>query len=243
MPNKTFDRLSSEGIVLYGEEQYEAAFLKFTLAANEGCTEAEYMLGVCYSKGNGTELNQLLALEWYEKAAKKGYVPAQLKLGYYYHFTRGDYYKQAFYWFQKAAKAGNPKAQEMVGYYYLEGYYVKKDCKTALQWFHRSAQQRHPYALYLIGTCYEHGEGVEKDPTKAIEWYAKAAEFGEEEAMCRLGHCYRYGWGVEVDMRVAISYYEDAAMADAPEAWDCLDELSAKGYMEAKEALSRLKGE
>ena len=246
MPDKACEELTAEGIVLYNEERYAEALEKFTLAANEGCAEACYMLGEAYCNGNGVKRSGAIGSEWHEKAAKKGYIPAQMKLGIYFHFGRGNLEadkKKACYWMKKAAQVGNSEAQCWVGLFYLWGYFGKKDAKTALLWFHRAAQQNNPDGLYEIGSCYEHGEGVEKDLKKAIEWYEKAAARDSGEALCRLGHCYRYAWGVEQDIPLAVQYYESAAELDEPDAWDCLDELSAKGYMEAKEALSRLKGE
>ena len=41
-------------------------------------------LGLCYEYGEGVAEDKTKAAEWYEKAARRGYAPAQCNLGFFY---------------------------------------------------------------------------------------------------------------------------------------------------------------
>ena len=49
--------------------------------ANKGDPDAQYLLGVMYSKGVGIEKNDVLAEYWYREATKKGHSLAQSAIG------------------------------------------------------------------------------------------------------------------------------------------------------------------
>ena len=49
--------------------------------ANKGDPDAQYLLGVMYSKGVGIEKNDILADYWYWEATKKGHSLAQSAMG------------------------------------------------------------------------------------------------------------------------------------------------------------------
>src|SRR5271168_586380 len=50
--------------------------------------EVLFQLGECYETATGVMLNFATAAVWYERAAAKGYLPAQAKLGDFYLFGR-----------------------------------------------------------------------------------------------------------------------------------------------------------
>ena len=57
---------------LLGEQKHEEAFRYCTLSADQGLTDAEYALGFCYGRGDGTEVDLGKARYWLERAAAKG---------------------------------------------------------------------------------------------------------------------------------------------------------------------------
>lgn len=79
------DKLYEEGKKLYDEKKYEAAFPKLKTAAEKGHKKAQYRLGRCYDKGNGTAEDNQLALQWYEKAAKQGHAKSEYQMGKAYY--------------------------------------------------------------------------------------------------------------------------------------------------------------
>ena len=55
----------------------EERFSALEKAANQGLSEAQYLLGKCFETGNGVIPDKSVAAIWYEKAAKQGYTAAQ----------------------------------------------------------------------------------------------------------------------------------------------------------------------
>ena len=71
------------------------------------------MLGVEYMKGDQVEKDLDNAIEWWKKAAEKGYAEAEYKLGVCYHFGFGikKSHKLARYWYEKAANQQHKSAK------------------------------------------------------------------------------------------------------------------------------------
>ena len=63
---------ASLGCYLYSEKRFEEAFRYYALAADQGFTNGEYNLGICYMRGDGTEVDLGKARYWFERAAAKG---------------------------------------------------------------------------------------------------------------------------------------------------------------------------
>ena len=62
--------------------QYDALnFQNILLLASKGDPDAQYSLGVMYSKGVGIEKNDVIAHYWYLEATKKGHSLAQSVVG------------------------------------------------------------------------------------------------------------------------------------------------------------------
>ena len=55
---------------------YEKAFKWFEKSAEQGYVDAQYNIGVCYSKGQGVPSSCVEAYKWYKKAADGGHADA-----------------------------------------------------------------------------------------------------------------------------------------------------------------------
>ena len=81
--------------------------------AEQGSSDAQYNLGLCYFYGDGVEGDFAQAVEWFRKAAEQGLPEAQYNLGVCYY--NGDSVepdrKQAEKWLREAAEQGYPDAQ------------------------------------------------------------------------------------------------------------------------------------
>lgn len=62
------------------EVNQEKAAWWFKLAAEQGHTQAQYNLGLCYMNGWGVEKHPQHAMQWFLEANKKGYRKAAEKL-------------------------------------------------------------------------------------------------------------------------------------------------------------------
>jgi hypothetical protein len=83
-----------------------------TRAAKKGDHKEKLKLAIIYECGiDDVPVNMKESIYWYKKAAKKGVVQAQVRLGFFY-YERNP--KKAIYWSSKAAKMGDSTAQEML---------------------------------------------------------------------------------------------------------------------------------
>lgn len=85
-------------------------------AALRGEVKAQYETGVMFEQGLGTDINQSMAVKWYEKAAIQGYKDAQFNLGIMYASGRGveQNIQFAMMWFASAAKQGDVEARKLL---------------------------------------------------------------------------------------------------------------------------------
>ena len=153
------------------------------------------------------------AKRWFEKAARRGYAPAQVNLAMMYlqgwGVARND--GTALYWLTLATQQGQPMALFDLGQFYLKGCGVRQDYAEALRLFQEAARKGNPAAEVNIGFMYDVGLGVPRDRAVAAEWYHKAAEAGEPAGEFNLGDLYAQGEGVTQNDRVAFEWFQKAA--------------------------------
>ena len=167
------------------------------------------------------------ASQYYQKAAERGHVEAQICIANCYWngqgVERND--RQAIKWYFEAAKQGNTEAWYRIGVCYAEGRGVERDWEAAARWFQKAADRGHADAMYKLGQGYRFARGINKDDKKADEYYQKAAEVwlvaaeqGDAEAQFMLATCYSNGNGVNKSKTEALKWYQKAAeqgIADA----------------------------
>ncbi|MCD8138891.1 MAG: 2-dehydropantoate 2-reductase [Planctomycetaceae bacterium] len=103
---------------LYGvggvTKDHDAAFAWFTKAANNGCPQAMYHLGMCNANGYGTPVDKAAASEWYRKSAERGDEDAMYELAK--RLETGDGVAidmdEALNWYREAAGHGQKAAVE-----------------------------------------------------------------------------------------------------------------------------------
>ena len=141
------------------EKKYHDAIVWFKKSAEQGCTEAQYYLGLCYREGKGTKQNIQKAILWYRKAAKT-HKTSQLELNYIN--------------LAKLANRGSTTKQYLLGRCCLLGKFVPKCYLRAIKWLKKSANQKNVKAQCLLAVCYIKGYGVEKNVKEAARWYVEA---------------------------------------------------------------------
>jgi uncharacterized protein len=97
------------------EAPYDAADCR--VKAEQGDAQAQYNLGVMYSKGQGVLQDDKEAVKWYRKAAEQGNAEAQFNLGLLYEKGQGvpKDYVMAHMYYNIAAVSGNTIAIENRG--------------------------------------------------------------------------------------------------------------------------------
>lgn len=91
--------------VLFGNFEYDKAFLWAGKAAEMGCEEGLFYLGYCYYWGRGTDQNYQLAQKYYKLASEQGYNDATIMLGIMALENQND--ADAKRWFYLAKKNGS----------------------------------------------------------------------------------------------------------------------------------------
>lgn len=177
-------------------------------AAEKGSAAAMDNIGNYYnSNWGGNDLDA--AMQWWQKAAEKGFGPSQATLGRLFK-ERGDY-AQARKWVDKGVAQGNADAEYLMGTFYTHGYGVDVDFDEAIKWYMKAAEKGHARAQSDVAVCYANGEGVKKDEKQMVYWYKKAAEQGDPAGLRGLYLCYKDGTGVPQDFDKAFEYLRRAA--------------------------------
>ena len=66
-----------EGMKHYTAKRLEKAVEYFRRAAKDNNKEAQFMIGLCYERGEGVRVEKTMAIYWYSKAAEQGHLLAQ----------------------------------------------------------------------------------------------------------------------------------------------------------------------
>ena len=184
----------------FSKDSDDKDFRELLKKANNGDADAMYKLGgyyrdLFYSENNmdsdfeeKTEVWDLKALYWYEKAAKQGHVYAHCCIGHLYYDGNGidSDSEKAVYWYREAAELDNAEAQFWLGKLYKNGWGVEKNNEIAVHWLTKAAEQNHAIAADYLGECYRKGDGVEQDIKKAVCWFLISDENGDHDAWEKL---------------------------------------------------------
>jgi TPR repeat protein/uncharacterized RDD family membrane protein YckC len=167
--------------------------------------------GFPYPNDKGQDYSAVV--QWYLKAAEKGYASAQANLGMMYSQGQGvqQDYAEAVSWLQKAADKGDAAAENNLGFMYLSGHGVAAENAEAIRLFREAAAQGNAQAESNLGLIYRDGLGVPKDYTEAVSWFRKGADKGDATAEDNLGVMYLSGHGVAADNAEAMSLFREAA--------------------------------
>ncbi|MBO5122781.1 MAG: sel1 repeat family protein, partial [Oscillospiraceae bacterium] len=228
------------GVNFYEQEDYEQAVHHFRTAANQGNTNAQSSLAVCYATGKGVEKDLDTAELWAKRALDSGDEKAAelldaiheeqrdeaFELGVSCH-NNGDYVQAAQH-FRTAAEQGLAVAQYNLSVCYANGEGVEKDLVEAEMWAQKAAAQGHENANNALNilqrrqkeNAFEIGVQYFKqgDHVQAVRFFRMAAEDGEAAAQFNLALCYEQGEGVEKSQSEAIRWYRAAAEQGVVEA-------------------------
>ena len=121
------------------EVQIEAAnktFAEIKTMAEAGDADAQLVLGLMYSIGEGVEQDLKEAVKWLQKAADQRNAKAQYMLGNMYNKGEGvpQDFKEAVKLYRKAAEKGGAFAQYNLGIGYAKGQGVLLDYVAAYTW-------------------------------------------------------------------------------------------------------------
>ncbi len=172
------------GFAAWNRGDYATALREWKPLAEQGDADAQFNLGLMYSKGQGVPQDYAEAVKWFRKSAEQGDAAAQYNLGLMYRKGQGAPQDdaEALKWYRHAAEQGHASAQFQVGVRYEEGLGVPQDYTEALRWYGKAAEQGNAYAQTNLGVMYSFGVGVPQTYVQAHKWYNLSASrlpFGE----------------------------------------------------------------
>ena len=204
-----------------------AAQLLYTASANQGNPFAQFLLGQLYQLGETGAPDYNLALQWYQKAAKK-LSQASVATGFIYE-TVDDNYTKAIKAYEEAAAKGNTIGAYNLALMYLYGKGVPVDYQKAKALFTEAANKGYPEAITQLAGIYFNGLGVPRDVHQGMELYKKAASLNNSNALYELGLLSETGIATKVNYADALKYYNDAASKGNERAMLALARMYHKG--------------
>ncbi len=169
----------------YAKKNYRVLLRELRPLVNRGVPEAMFYVGLLFDNGEGVKQDYTKAKEWYLRAAKLGYAPAQTNLGWVLQMgtstTLSD--KEAGTWYFKAANNGYAPAQYDLGLLFYAGRGgIPKDPREAAAWFRKAAEQGYAPAQESLAKMYLYGYGVLVGLVEAYKWFRLAADSGRDSA-------------------------------------------------------------
>ena len=97
---------SDSAMTAYRSGDFATALREFRPRADQGDAQAQYILGVMYTEGDGVPRDYSQAASWFKMAAEHGDSEAQFNLGFMYANGRGvpEDDAEAVRWYRLAAE-------------------------------------------------------------------------------------------------------------------------------------------
>lgn len=211
------------------------------LSADNGDVDSQYQVGEWFSThGNAKTSDDYskIAVFWYQNAAMKGHLDAQIKLALCYEEGRGvpQIKDEAKKWYKRAGGDGNEKARQK----FISLKYDSEIYKNVIKYrslLLSKAEYGDSYSQFLLGEWLISHTRNPEYTREAIFWYTRAAKNGNIEAMFKLGEYYERN----IDSSDAIKWYKKAAKEGNKRAQLKLAEAYLYGTMVGKDVKESLK--
>ncbi|MEO6580704.1 MAG: SPOR domain-containing protein [Sphingomicrobium sp.] len=127
------------GIEAWQQGNHVKAVAIWRTLAEKGDNDASFNLGQAYRLGRGVSADSAEAKKWFERAASRGHLDAQVSLGLLL-FDTGDR-PVALNWLKRAADRGEPRALLVTGTAMFNGDGLKRDPVRGYAYVSRAAAQ------------------------------------------------------------------------------------------------------
>lgn len=181
--------------------------------AKSGRTFEQKQMGLVSTLVIGPDYSVKDAFAWFQRAAQRGYAPAQVNLALMYSNGWGTAvnFGAAQHWLREAASQHSARAYLNLGILYRQGKGVRQDDKEAFRWFQKGAEAGDSSAQTNLGYMYERGLGCARDVSMAATLYKKAAEAGNPLGENNFASLYLVGEGVPRNYAEAFAWFQKAA--------------------------------
>lgn len=153
-----------------------APVVKSPTPAPDAEAHAWFEEGMKYEFGYQKTKDYAEAARLYDRAASRGFAPAQAQLGYLYQTGTGvpEDLRKAFELYSKAAETGDDFGQFRLAVAYINGVGTARDATAARQWLTKASENGSQQAQLMLGLMLQQGTGGEKNEFAARRWLLKA---------------------------------------------------------------------
>nr|CAB3237328.1 death ligand signal enhancer [Phallusia mammillata] len=204
-----------QGLNLFKSGKFEQAVESFSNGSIEGCSQAQYNLGLCFERGKGTDMDIEKAKKEYRKAASQGHKWAQYNLALIlFDDNNAVQTAHGLYLLEEAAKQGMAEAQSLLGAKLAQPG-LHNNMKKAVEMFKMASEQQDMLSTYHLAECQEHGlGGLATNPLQAYELYTTAAAMGHLDSKYKMALILAKGCdGLEQNEKLAMKLFQEAASA------------------------------
>lgn len=207
--------------------------------ADEGCSEAQVLVGLFYESGHGVEKSLEFAYHYLELAAKTGSPQYMLEIATFL-LKNGVKEELAVNYLKTIVKSGSKndlvvlsESQFELGSCFENGRGIKKSAQNALYYYRLAAENGNISAQERLGRAYIEGSfGVKVSIEMALKYFQSSIDQGSYIALELIGECYEKGNGVEQSFEKAIHYYklasEKGSYIGLCRAGCCYDQIGGK---------------
>lgn len=188
-----------------GADDAQKAY-RYLNQASEFLPDAMYLLGYLQKKGIGCDEDAILAMESYKKAAERGHVDAQFKVGLYVEVCANEGWEsESFSWYEKAALQGHEKAQSARFRFHFEGIGCPSNIDLAFNSFGSDENQINPSKLNALKQLIR-----ERRHEQSLKFIEQKADKDNIPALLFMAKITEEGVLVPQDTSKAISLYQRA---------------------------------
>lgn len=175
---------------------------------------ANRVLGECYEKGLGVEIDPMMAIDHYRNGAELGDGICALRLGA--ALVRGNHvgrdFEEARKWLELALEERQIEAVDDLGFLYENGKGVERDLERAAEYYRIGVEQGFSYSLVSLGLFHLRGLIENANPQHGVSLIERAANRGYPSAVAWMVRIYREGLGGrEPDPTVAEAWQRKAS--------------------------------
>lgn len=159
---------------------FSAGWGKIMELANSDYEEAMEYVALCYYRGEGVEMDEPLAYNWFQKIVRaypnNGSIWYKIADCYFYGYGVTQSHNEAIKYYQKAWDNGVADAGAEIGWIYSFGNISEHNDMTAAKWFQRAADKGSSQGKYFMGFFYAEGYGgLPISEKMAIKYLREAA--------------------------------------------------------------------
>jgi len=195
-----------------GDKNLALAYGK--IAANNGDTEAQILVGHILMRGETGLIDYNGAAEVFQKAALKDDTDALVALSELALRSQGGLTPpQAISYLERAAELGRHDAMRVLATVYETGDALPQDLKQAKHWRGKAAMDGDALAARAMGD-----NALKDDAFEALTWYEHAATLGDAQSAYIAAIMYAENYEIRPDEKKAARLMQQAARANLPAA-------------------------